>query len=221
MKNKEFIFDIDGTLYPIDGVPGKKFSESKLYARIKMNVLRVLSDLYKTSPEETEILYKSLKEKYNGSISRGVEEEKGLEQVDYFRVTWDANASDYLPVNKKIRETLMELGHGFVALTTAPKVWASQVLDFLNVTDLFSKLITAENKLSKPDPGVFLSIVQDRGSKVGDWVSVGDQLHSDILPAKRLGMRTVLVGSNDPVADFSINTIQELPMLVRSSGWNL
>ena len=42
----------------------------------------------------------------------------------------------------------------------------------------------------------------------------GDKLNDDILPAKRVGLKTVLVGSNSSEADYSISNIHELESLL-------
>ncbi|HLC70952.1 MAG TPA: HAD family hydrolase [Candidatus Nanoarchaeia archaeon] len=52
------------------------------------------------------------------------------------------------------------------------------------------------------------------GFKPEEHLYVGDKLNDDILPAKRVGLKTVLVGSNSSEADYSISNIHELESLL-------
>lgn len=52
---------------------------------------------------------------------------------------------------------------------------------------------SAEEGVSKPDPRIFELALERAGCAPGEAVMIGDRLDNDILPAKRLGMRTVWV----------------------------
>ena len=52
---------------------------------------------------------------------------------------------------------------------------------------------SAEAGCAKPDPGIFIMALQKAGCEPGEAVMIGDRLDNDIIPAKRLGMKTVWV----------------------------
>ncbi len=52
---------------------------------------------------------------------------------------------------------------------------------------------SAEEGVSKPDPEIFRRALERAGCAPHEAVMIGDRLDNDILPAKRLGMRTVWV----------------------------
>ncbi|HEX2028892.1 MAG TPA: HAD family hydrolase [Nitriliruptorales bacterium] len=55
-------------------------------------------------------------------------------------------------------------------------------------------VVSGEVGLAKPDPALFLHLLDRLGAPAGPHVAyVGDDLHSDVAPARRLGLRAVLV----------------------------
>lgn len=70
-----------------------------------------------------------------------------------------------------------------------------QIKDFLQSQGILQyfeySLVSEELKLSKPDPLFFQIILEHLGVQPKEAVMVGDRLDNDILPAKRLGMKTI------------------------------
>lgn len=56
-----------------------------------------------------------------------------------------------------------------------------------------SRVITGTHGFRKPDVRLFLQACEDLDVSPGDCVMVGDRIDNDVLPAKVLGMRTVLL----------------------------
>ncbi len=52
---------------------------------------------------------------------------------------------------------------------------------------------SAEAGVAKPDPGIFTMALQKAKCEPCDAIMVGDRLDNDIVPAKKLGMKTVWV----------------------------
>ena len=79
---------------------------------------------------------------------------------------------------------------------------------------------SAEEGIAKPDPRIFLLALERAGCSPEECVMVGDRLDNDILPAKKLGMKTVWVrqgsfAGGDPgklgiIPDLVIESIGEL-----------
>jgi len=61
---------------------------------------------------------------------------------------------------------------------------------------------------------IYPVIFQRSGFPPAEHLYCGDKMNDDILPAKRAGLRTVLVGSNNSEADYSISNIHELESLL-------
>ena len=54
-------------------------------------------------------------------------------------------------------------------------------------------IASAEAGCAKPDPKIFTMALQEAKCEPGEAVMVGDRLDNDIIPAKKLGMKTVWV----------------------------
>lgn len=78
-------------------------------------------------------------------------------------------------------------------------------------------IASAEEGAEKPDPRIF-EIALDRANCLAEnAVMVGDRIDNDILPAKKLGMKTVWVKqsfaayqSDSDIPDFTIHTLSEI-----------
>lgn len=104
------------------------------------------------------------------------------------------------------------------AVAVVSNVWApshhwekelvtSGVAPFLAAT-----IFSTEIRAIKPSKQPFLAALHAIDAYPDEVLFVGDSLERDILPAKKLGMSTCLVGSGmaDAVADFHVQSIAEL-----------
>jgi len=96
------------------------------------------------------------------------------------------------------------------------------------IRDYFSIVVSsAEEGLAKPDRRMFELALRRANCQAHHAVMIGDRLDNDIVPAKKLGMRTVWVKqgfsslAQDPEgqdsADDIVDTIQDLASLLGSS----
>jgi len=116
---------------------------------------------------------------------------------------------------------MRQFSQRIVFLTSAPKVWAESVLEYLGLPQYRYDIFTGEPDIRKPNPLAFQQVCDFYNVLPENCISVGDQIRTDILPAKSLGMKTVLVGSKSDEADFCIDTIEQLPELVRRKKWEI
>lgn len=82
---------------------------------------------------------------------------------------------------------------------------------------------SAEAGCAKPDPRIFTLALEKAGCDLSDAVMVGDRLDNDIIPAKKLGMKTVWVRQGFAIyqsiddesarPDHIVDSIDELPEL--------
>lgn len=68
----------------------------------------------------------------------------------------------------------------------------------------------------KPDPVIFEKILEYTGSPASQHLMIGDRVEVDLVPAKKLGMRTCLVWGKSEIADVSIPTVYDIVKVVIS-----
>lgn len=208
------ILDLDGTLYNFDNSDSINFTSSRFYSELKKRVYTFLSRKLRISEDTSREIYESVRTEFNGEVSLGFESKFGIDRFEFFRETWNLDPSQF--IQKTNRLPLIRSLNGTTAfLTSAPRVWASEVLKYLNLESYQDKLFTGEPNLRKPNPLVFRQICNSFGFSPLEAISVGDQLVTDIIPAKSIGMKTILVRGNSAEADYCINSVDELPKLLR------
>ncbi len=208
MEENRYIFDMDGTLYDFDADISKGFAESTFCSELRERIAMFVMDRYELDLAEAEALVSHIKNKYDGELSLGFEKEKGLCRYEYFENTWNIDPEKYISVDPGLRKLLLPLAGRALLLTAAPGVWAKKVLEYLDVEQAFGdKIITGESDLRKPDPAVFVMAANMLEAPASQIVSIGDQVYSDIIPARSIGMQTVLIGSQSSEADMSFDTV--------------
>jgi len=86
-------------------------------------------------------------------------------------------------------------------------------LEIIGLNDMvFEKIISAPDMVGKlkPDPASFKAALKHTGLKPTEHLMIGDRFEKDLLPAKELGMRTCLVGSQSGEVDCSLNEVYDL-----------
>lgn len=202
---------MDGTLYK---PKGGSFRNSGLLPLVFKNAAKYIADLKKISLEEGQKELNKIFKKYNEEISIAIEEEYGGNRYDYFNTVWDIPAKDFIEPNEGLKEILEKLKENYllVVVSDAPTIWTTNVLKELGVYELFEdNIFTGEGDDRKIFGNGFQRVLDKLGVKAEDAVSIGDQEHTDILPAKNLGMTTIFIGSDVCAsADYSINDISEV-----------
>jgi FMN phosphatase YigB (HAD superfamily) len=62
-------------------------------------------------------------------------------------------------------------------------------------------------------------IAGELGVVPGNVFSIGDQEHSDILPAKSIGMKAVKIGPGETIADFQAEDVRQALGILRGEGF--
>jgi len=80
--------------------------------------------------------------------------------------------------------------------------------------------------ISKPDPRFFTDILKKLNVKGHEAIMIGDRLDNDIIPAKSLGMKTILVKvgifaileprAPEEIPDATVSSVSELPPAIKS-----
>lgn len=219
-KIKAIIFDMDGTLYQFDDKDESQFSSSQFGQQIHENCIKFFETTLNISREIAIAKYQDFRTRYNDEVSLGVEKELGIDRSQYFAATWDLNPSDFVEQNHLLLQTLSALSVKTGVLSAAPRVWVDKVLRFLNIKSIFDpNIFTGDRDLRKPDPKVFEQFIDLWGLPPHSILSIGDQETTDILPAKKIGMRTARIGRNvDTLADFQAPNVMAILALLKQKG---
>jgi len=121
-----------------------------------------------------------------------------------------------------VRDTLYQLkrmGLKLAIITDADKYHALARLTRVELLDFFDFLVSADmTGTKKPDPAHFIFALQALGTEPEENLVVGDSIRRDILPARKLGLKTAYASYGDwrpeekidPCFDFKLNTFSEL-----------
>ncbi len=215
-----FIFDLDGTLYQFDRGQAKNFAVSQFAADIQENIYRFLMSKCRLSRIAAEQEYQRLKVQYKDGVSLALEQEYGLDRYDYFEQTWRIEPRRYVNPNPMLVSYLKPFVGRSALLTAAPAVWARSVLGWLGIASIFGQFVfTGEPDVRKPNPAVFRQVAAALAVNPETVISIGDQEHTDIVPAQNLGMKTLLIGEpQNTKPDYVATDINQAIILLQKKG---
>ncbi len=83
----------------------------------------------------------------------------------------------------------------------------------------FSAIFTPhETKALKPDPKVFMTVINSFGLKPEEAVMIGDDIERDLITPQKLGMKTILIDREDKFKEYQgvrINSLREVKVLLK------
>jgi FMN phosphatase YigB (HAD superfamily) len=209
-KYKLLIFDLDGTLY---NFKSGTFSKSKLQKIVLSNAKKFIESQLKLSPKQSGGILKSIISKYGEHISIGLEKDFNLSRSEYFNAVWNIKPIGIIAPNQKLRPFLMSLiknKYKLVILSDAPNIWISNVLNFLNLKNIFKNDVYSGESNNRKDYGnAFKPLIKKLKYAPKDCVVIGDQEKTDIVPAKEMGATTVFISKTrkSTFADYNFRSI--------------
>lgn len=202
-KIKNLIFDLDNTLYDFSKV--WKISNKLVFEYLEYDKL--------TSYEEFFKLYKSVNNKLVKEVLKGnlkiIElrnkrliltlEQFGLNLTVedcnfYYEKQFEYILESITPdeeVNLKIRQ--LQEKYNMIVLTNGKSYEQRMKLKKLGLENIFKLYISGETHISKPKDKAFINVLESEGLLADETMMIGDSLYHDILPAKKLGLKTCLV----------------------------
>lgn len=192
-KGREvLIFDMDGTLYELDG-ENNGFEGSTLQNQVETNAITFIIDNENCTEAQARALYAEGTDSSIG-LSAFLGDRYQISRSAYFDNVWNINPDGILQGFELTKDILLSIQERkpdtkFVLVTSAPKKWTAKVLQYLGIDETFEIIFTGEMYETKSD--VF-KILAGRYSPT-NILSIGDQKDTDITPADDLGMNTLLV----------------------------
>jgi HAD superfamily hydrolase (TIGR01549 family) len=143
-------------------------------------------------------------------------------EADIDRAVDEMNRAFMTEVNEKIRavdgapeclSALRKEGIKCHILTNGPLDGQLKKLKITGLDQLVEEVFVSEALgASKPDPEVYRIVLAQLGVGPATAAMVGDSLENDVLPARSLGMRSLLYAPSTPEEDsLSVRTLWEVP----------
>ena len=179
-----WIFDLDNTLYP---------PECELMALVDERMTRFVMRKAGLPWDQA----RALQRKYfheHGTTLAGLMAFHGVEPAAFIAEVQDV-AMDCVRADRALRAALEALPGRRIVFTNAGGRYAEQVLERLEIADLFEHVfhIEAADYVPKPQPATFSRIVE-RCAIRPPAAAFFEDTERNLAPAASLGMTTVLVG---------------------------
>ncbi len=180
------VWDMDGSLYRHDG-EGGTFKGSSLERAVTHSAIRFIMEREGVGEEAATALYEETILDEVGT-SRVLAVRYGITRKDYFDVVWDLDPTGIVQdfeIPMSVVKQFSAMGKRQMLLTAAPEAWQKRVLSFLGIDDMFFRRYNAE-MFGKKDE-VFAALAREFNP--AHVLSIGDQMHSDIVPAFAVGLQ--------------------------------
>lgn len=207
LKNvKCCIWDVDLTLYTVTSQMKKEFRK-KIYEYVSQKLNIPLDQ----AEQDYEREFKKRKSK------TATMEALGLGRYAIQEVIDSLDKSGYLKKDLRLIQLFKNLRrykHAIVTNSTRGSI--GKTLKILGLGEsLFKGIVTKEDvSVYKPSPEPFLKALGILEVRAEECVSIGDVNESDIVPAKKLGMKTIFVWGKSKYADMSVPTVYDVGKLL-------
>ena len=203
-RYQTLLLDLDDTIYP---------ASSGLWEVIGDRINRFMVEVVGIEPAQAPVLRRLYFERYGTSLN-GLRLHHRVDPNAYLRYVHDVPLQDYLSPDPGLQRMLENLARPAVIFTNADSAHARRVLSVLGVGDLIDQIIdiVALEWVNKPQPDAYRRAMSlCRQDNPSACIVADDQLRN-LLPASRMGMGTVLVGSAERLdgVDHAIQSASEL-----------
>lgn len=202
------LFDLDDTLYP---------RTAGIMEQIRVLILKYMEERLELAEDEANALRRRYLATY-GTTMRGLQVHHEIDPEEYLDFVHDMPLGEYIAHNPTLDDALATIPQSKVIFTNASRAHAERVLDVLGIRHHFDRIIDVGDMdyKSKPEPSSYRRICEMLGRAPEACVLVEDNVRN-LLPAKELGMTTVLVGEDEEDAgavDYVISRIEEIGELM-------
>jgi len=204
---KYILLDLDNTIYPPD---------SGLWEAIGGRINAYMVERLGMSPGEVD----ERREKYLSSFGttlNALRHYHGTDPEEFLAFVHDLPLSDFLRPDQALDAMLARLRLRKVIFTNADAAHARRVLGRLGILRRIDRIIDiyALEFINKPDPRAYYRALELVSAHPEECVFVDDAV-ANLRPARRIGIRTILVGSNASLdgIDHAIARILDLEPLI-------
>jgi len=203
------LFDLDETLYP---------KEAGLMDAISDRILAFMVQKVGIPADDVALKKRHYYQKH-GTTLRGLMEEYRIDPVEYLEFVHDVNPRDFFGASPPLDYMLRDVPLRKVIFTNADAPHSERVLATLQVRPHFEMIIdiTTMNFKSKPDPWAYQRVLDILEVSGPSCIMVDDKPRN-LIPAKDLGMTTILVnGSSRSMAiDYTVPTIFHVEQILKT-----
>lgn len=201
---KFLCFDVDGTLYR--DVPA-------VWETIQGKIYREIMEKKHWDRDRTKEEFAALYERLGSSTK--VLNELGIDGQEFFTTIFDqVDLTKVINQDVRLNDLLERLRQcyrvGLVSNGTTAAIKKKLGAVGLSSLQFDPFIATFDINAPKPDPTGFLMALERVGVAPEESVYIGDKEETDILGAKGVGMRTIMVWGESKEADLSIPTIYDL-----------
>lgn len=186
------LFDLDNTLYT---------EESGIFDLIDQRMNEWLISRLQVPPEQVNHFRHDYFMKY-GTTLRGLMLHHNVNPHDFLEYVHDVPVREFLSADQELRDTLILIQTRKVIFTNSDRKHANRILDALGILDLFEKIfdIEAMQFIPKPNPEAYQLVLQYLNASPEQCLLI-DDMERNLAPARRLGMKTILIGDGHPAND--------------------
>ncbi len=199
--------DLDNTLYPPD---------NGLWHAIGRRIDLYMIERLGYRPDEVSRWRKDYLDTF-GTTLNALRHHYGIDPFDFLEYVHDLPLEQYLRSAPELDRMLGRLNLHKVIFTNADAPHAERVLGHLGIAHHFERIIDIQalEFQNKPDHAAYRKAMQFLAARPEECLFADDSL-PNLLPARELGMLTVLVGDCDQSAgvDFQIRRITDLEDLL-------
>jgi len=202
------LFDLDETLYP---------AESGLMRVISERILLYMTHRLAIPADDASLKRRLYYQKY-GTALRGLMTEYRIDPADFLEFVHDVNPSSFFGASPPLNKMLHKLPLRKVVFTNADVSHSERVLNTLQVLGHFEQIIDVQAIAykSKPDPWAYQHVLTMLNVPGTACIMVEDKPRN-LIPAKDLGMTTILIGDSNSIAiDYAVPTIFHVEQIIKN-----
>lgn len=206
MTKRIWVFDLDNTLHN---------ASAHIFPHINRDMTAYLARQLGLEEQAASELRVHYWQRYGATLS-GMIKHHGTDPRDFLWHTHQFPELHQQVLRERgLRQALLKLPGRKLLYSNAPQHYARAVLQLLRVDDLFDDVFAIEHARYRPKPEMagFMQFMQKHRLSPARCVMVEDSA-DNLRTAKRLGMKTVLVGADarrPAYVDVKIRNVLELP----------
>jgi len=203
------LFDLDDTLYPREAG-----LMNAIYERMLLYMVQKVGIPADDAPLKRRYFYQEY-----GTTLRGLVEEHRIDPLDFLEFVHNVNPADFFGASPPLKRMLETISLRKVIFTNSDLAHCRRVLQVLDVQAHFELIIDIKeiNYLSKPHPLAYRRVLELLDLPGESCILVEDSARN-LIPAKDLGMTTILIGDSGPslAVDYAVPTIFHVEKILQN-----